>query len=164
MRIALPLAWLLACGVTAGPAQEPGWHFSPLPGEGDRATLACATGSDADTYTCLAVRCEDDFSTGLHIHTSRPDGDVGRWSLNVDKESFEIVAEADSTAYGARVTGDVSTLIERLRHGFIAYLDPEEGSPMQRNGIPLAGSLYAINQALYFCAPPPEPDADQATR
>ena len=64
----------------------------------------------------------------------------------------------------ARVTGDVSTLIERLRHGFIAYLDPEEGPPVQRNGIPLAGSLYAINQALYFCAPPPEPDADQATR
>lgn len=166
MKRALPLVWLLACGVAAVPAQaqEPGWHYSPLPGEGDRATLACATGSDQADYTCLAVRCEDDFSTGLHIHTSRPGGDAGRWSLDVDKESFELTAEADSTAYGARVTGDVSTLIERLRHGFIAYLDPEEGPPVQQNGIPLAGSLYAINQALYFCAPPPPTDADQATR
>jgi hypothetical protein len=166
----VPLACLLLCTVTTVPAQEPGWHYSPFPGEGDRATLACATDSNPDSYTCLAVRCEDDFTVGLHIHTSRAGGDAGRWSLDVDKESFEIVAEADTTPYGARVTGDVSTLIERLRHGFIAYLDPAAGPPVERNGIPLAGSLYAINQALYYCVPPVVPEearpeeGDQAAR
>lgn len=150
-------------------AQEPGWHYSPLPGEGDRATLACATGSDAASYTCLAVRCEDDFSVGLHIHTSRPGGDAGSWSLDVDKESFDVTAATTDSPYGARVAGDVDTLLDRLRHGFIAYLDPLDGAPVEQNGIPLAGSLYAINQALYFCAPPPAPDdeppdEDQATR
>ena len=145
-------------------AQEPGWHYSPLPGEGDRATLACATGSDATDYTCLAVRCEDDFSVGLHIHTSRPGGDAGPWSLDVDKESFEIGAAASDAPYSARVIGDIDTLLDRLRHGYVAYLDPLDGAPVAQNGIPLTGSLYAINQALYFCAPPPAPDEDQATR
>jgi hypothetical protein len=144
------LSCLLACGLAAAAsAQEPGWHYSPLAGEGD-----CAAGSGATHYTCLAVRCEDDFSVGLHVHTSRAGGDTGAWSLDVDKESFEIEAAADGSPYGARVSGDVTTLLDRLRHGYIAYLDPVAGAPVARNGITLAGSLYAINQALYFCAPP----------
>ena len=59
-------------------AQEAGWHYSPLAGEGDRAALGCAAGATASSFTCLAVRCEDDFTVGLHIHTSRPGGDAGR--------------------------------------------------------------------------------------
>lgn len=145
-------------------AQEPGWHYSPLRGEGDRATLACAAGSDATSYTCLAVRCEDDFSVGLHVHTSRPGGDAGAWRLDVDKESFEVTATSTNAPYGARVAGDVETLLDRLRHGSVAYLDPLDGPPVAQNGISLAGSLYAINQALYYCAPPPSPEEDQATR
>jgi hypothetical protein len=153
---------LAALSVPAA-AQEPGWHYSPFPGEGDRATLACAADSNAKRYTCIAVRCEDDASVGLHIHTSRPGGDAGPWSLDVDKESFDIEAAADDTVYGARVSGDVTVLLDRLRHGFIAYLDPLEGPPVERNGISLAGSLYAINQALYYCVPE-TPAEDQATR
>jgi len=162
----LPVATMLvlALGVPAG-AQEAGWHYSPLPGEGDRAALGCAQGSDAQDFTCLAVRCEDDFSVGLHIHSSRPGGDAGKWNLDVDKESFEIATTGSAAPYSARVSGDVTTLIERLRHGVVAYLDPAAGPPVTRNGIPLAGSLHAIHQALYFCAPKvPDAAADQATR
>lgn len=138
--------------------QEAGWHYSPLPGEGDRATLGCALNSTPDTYACIAVRCEDDFSTGVHIHTSRPETDAGRWAITIDKEtrSFDAVA---AEPYGARLTGDISWLLDNLAHGAVAYLEPELGSGMPANHIALDGSLYAINAALAFCAPrvPVEP-------
>lgn len=82
----------------------------------------------------------------------------------VDKESFEVTAASTNAPYGARVAGDVETLLDRLRHGSVAYLDPLDGPPVAQNGISLAGSLYAINQALYYCAPRPSPEEDQATR
>lgn len=96
-----------ALALLAAPAaaQEAGWHYSPLPGEGDRATLGCARDSTPQNYACIAVRCEDDFTTGVHIHTSRPTGDVGRWAITVDKETRSFDAEA-AQPYGARLVGD----------------------------------------------------------
>src|SRR5690606_26951216 len=84
-------------------AQEAGWHYSPLPGEGDRAALGCAYGANAQSYSCLAVRCEDDLSVGLHIHTSRADGDAGQWVLEFDKEGerLPVTAVADGSPYHA---------------------------------------------------------------
>jgi hypothetical protein len=166
-KATLPLM-VLALGLPAPVlAQEAGWHYSPFDGEGDRAALGCAYGSDATTFTCLAVRCEDDLSVGLHIHTSRLGGDEGGWRLDIDGEHFELTARADGAPYHARVEGDVAPLLDGLRNGAVAYLDPATGAPVSRNGISLEGSLYVINQALYFCAPkaPDAPDADaQATR
>jgi hypothetical protein len=114
-------------------AQQPGWSYSPLPGEGDRAALGCGRESSSDAFACLAVRCEDDFSTGIHIHTSRAQGDAGRWAITIDKETRWFDAD--------------------LANGAVAYLQPEDGSPMPDNHIALDGSLYAINRALAFCAP-----------
>ena len=143
-------------------AQEAGWHYSPLPGEGDRATLGCALNSTPETYACLAVRCEDDFSTGVHIHTSRNGSDAGGWAITVDKETRAFSAEA-AEPYGARLTGDFSWVLHNMAQGAVAYLAPADGSPMPANHIPLDGSLYAINAALAFCAPrvpvEPKPDA-----
>jgi hypothetical protein len=34
----------------------------------------------------------------------------------------------------------------------VAYIEPLEGPPVTQ-AIPLTGSFYVINQALYFCAP-----------
>ena len=158
------LTALLALGLLSAPtnAQEAGWHYSPLPGEGDRATMGCALNSTPETFACIAIRCEDDFSTGVHIHTSRPQGDVGRWAITVDKETRSFTAET-SEPYGARLVGDVSWVLDNLRNGAVAYLEPEDGSPMPANHIALDGSLYAIARALAYCAPrttvPGEPNA-----
>ncbi|KRA43144.1 hypothetical protein [Devosia sp. Root635] len=133
-------------------AQETGWHYSPLPGEGDRATLGCALGSTPEAYACIAVRCEDDFTTGVHIHTSRASGDAGRWAITIDKETRAFDAEA-AGPYGARLIGDFSWVLDNLANGAVAYLAPEDGSDLPANHIPLDGSLYAINAALAFCAP-----------
>lgn len=143
-------------------AQEAGWHYSPLPGEGDRAALGCALNSTPEDYACVAVRCEDDFTTGVHIHTSRREGDAGDWAITVDKETRSFTAES-AEPYGARLVGDFSWVLHNLSHGAVAYLAPEDGSPMPANHIPLDGSLYAINAALAFCAPrvPVEPIPDE---
>ena len=150
------LAALLATIANVFPsrAQEAGWSYSPLPGEGDRATLGCADGSDATSFVCFAVRCEDDFSTGIHIHTSRPEGDVGQWLVTIDKEERWITAEAGNGPYGARVVEeDFAWMMDRLQQGGIAHLHPRDDQPLPRNRISLAGSLYAINRALAWCAP-----------
>lgn len=149
----VPVAALVVWLAAPLSAQEAGWHYSPLDGEGDRAALGCAYGSDAAMFTCLAVRCEDDFSVGLHIHTSRLGGDAGAWRLDIDETSFALRAEPEGSPYHARVAGDVGPLLDGLRNGAVAYLEPQAGAPVHRNGISLAGSLYAINQALYFCTP-----------
>jgi hypothetical protein len=163
LRVALALVMF------AGPAfaQEEGWHYSPIEGEGDRAAAGCGFGSTPDEFACLVVRCEDDFSVGVHIHTSRPGGDAGRWRIDIDKEDgIDVDAKPDGTPYNARVDGDVADLIDALKNGAIAYLDPKAGQPVPKNGITLAGSLYVINQALYFCAPKvsAETPADHATK
>lgn len=162
---ALSLAVALA---TPALAQEAGWHYSPLDGEGDRAALGCGFGSTPAEFACLAVRCEDDFEVGIHIYTSRPGGDAGRWRIEFDREGerYEVDAKADGSPYHARIDGDVTPLLEALKNGAIAYLDAKAGPEVPKNGISLSGSLYVINQALYFCAPkvPVEPAANQATR
>jgi hypothetical protein len=152
---------LVALVVFASPAfaQEPGWHYSPLPGEGDRAAMGCSHAATPDSHTCLVVRCENDFTVGVHIHTSRARGDAGKWLLEFDKGDprFDVTAAADDTPYGARIEGEVVPIIEALKNGAMVYLDPEDDEPMDR-GISLSGSLYVINQALYFCAPRVEPE------
>ena len=154
---AASLVWLAGALVAmAYPviAQEAGWHYSPLEGEGDRAALGCGLGSTPEEFACLAVRCEDDFEVGVHLYTSRPGGDAGRWRIDVDKEDgHEVDAKPDGSPYHARIEGDVAPLLDALKNGAIAYLAPRAGQDVPKNGIPLDGSLYVINQALYFCAP-----------
>ena len=140
-------------------AQEAGWHYSPFAGEGDRAALGCAAGANASSFACVAVRCEDDFSVGLHIHTSRPGGDAGRWRLTIDEEQLDLEAGADGTSYHARVTTGAEAAIDRLRYGAVAYLDPLDGAPVPAEAIPLAGSNVAIAGALYYCAPRASPSS-----
>lgn len=155
------LAFLLMGMPAVG--QQPGWSYSPLPGEGDRATMGCADGSDSVEFTCFAVRCEDDYTTGIHIHTSRSQGDVGRWLVTIDKEERWVTAEADDSPYGARIVeDDFAWMLDRLQQGGLAHLHPEDDLILTRNRISLAGSIYAINRALAWCAPrvpPAEPNA-----
>lgn len=149
----------LAALVFPAAGQQAGWSYSPLPGEGDRAALGCGLKSSPELYTCVAIRCEDDYSTGVHIYTSRPQTSVGRWAITVDKETRSFDAEA-AEPYGARLVGDFSWVLYNLANGAVAYLEPEDGSPMPDNHIALDGSLYAINRALAYCAPrvPVEPN------
>ena len=148
--------FLAALGSPAA-AQRCGWHYSPYPGEGDRAALGCSYGADATHFSCIAVRCEDDRSVGLYLHTSRAGGDAGRWQLEIDASGFDVMAAAGTgSPYGARVEGDVAPILTALRDGSVLFLDPETGAPIDR-AISLSGSLSAINQALFFCAPPDAP-------
>jgi hypothetical protein len=140
----------LMMATAAALGQEPGWSYSPLPGEGDRAALGCNREATAEAFTCLAVRCEDDFGVGMHIHSSLPA--VGAWAVTIDRElTVPVVAEPSDAPYSARIVGDVTELIEALKNGGIAYLDAADGSVSAQ--IRLGGSLGAINQALFFCAP-----------
>src|SRR5690606_16073977 len=133
---------------------EAGWHYSPYPGEGDRAALGCAYGSTPQVHTCVAVRCEDDFTVALHLDTTRLGGDAGHWALHVDEERHEVVAAAtESAPYGAKVAGDTAAIVDAIRNGATLFVEPLDGNPVPLDGIGLAGSLHAIGQALYFCAP-----------
>ncbi len=146
------LSLLLLLFSPAATAQEAGWQYSPLAGEGDRAAMGCALNSSPDIYACVAVRCEDGYTVGVHLHTSRPQGDAGRWAITVDKETRSFSAEA-AEPYGARLTGDYAWVLHNLRNGAVAYLAPEDGSSMPVNHIPLDRSLHAITTALAYCAP-----------
>lgn len=108
---------------------------------------------DARLFACLAVRCEDDFSIGVHIHTGRSAGDSGDWRITIDKEEREFTAMADGAPYGARISGDIDWVLDGLRNGATAYIHPVNGAALMLNSIPLSGSLHAINSALAFCAP-----------
>ncbi|MBO9590231.1 hypothetical protein [Devosia sp.] len=134
-------------------AQTSGWRFSPLPGEGDRAAMGCARDATPENFTCLAVRCEDDFTTGLHIHSSRFGGDVGTWEMTLDRENRSFVAEKSDSPYGARIREDAELLLDRLRHGTFVYLrhSGDENAPFAF--IDLSGSMKTIAEALYWCAP-----------
>lgn len=160
--LALAAGVVLGMGLTAPLAQEAGWHYSPLPGEGDRAAMGCAHGSTPGRHSCMVVRCEDDFSVGVHIHTSRPGGDAGRWRIEFDKgdPAYDVEAMADASPYGARIARDVEPILFALKTLGLVYLAPLQGAEIDQQ-IGLGGSLKAINEALYFCAPRvvPEPEA-----
>lgn len=156
--LALALA-LLAAPATA---QEAGWHYSPLPGEGDRATLGCDRDATTEVFACIAVRCEDDYTTGLYIHTDRAD-DTGAWDLTIDRENITLVGHATDAPYGTRIADEEGSLLERLAQGTFVYLRHGEEHEGPFRFIDLSGSLYAINRALAYCAPrtpaSSEPDA-----
>jgi hypothetical protein len=156
------LAAVLALLSVPAAAQQPGWHYSPLPGEGDRAAMGCSRDATADDFVCIAVRCEDDFSTGIHIHTSRAQG-AGRWEMTVDRENASFTAEPSDAPYGGRFADDADWLIERLAQGTFVYLRHSADETGSFAYIDLSGSLYAINRALAYCAPrvpPAEPNDD----
>lgn len=140
---------LLCCSAAA---QEPGWHYSPLPGEGDRATLGCDRDAVAGNFICLAVRCEDDYTTGVHVHVSTGPV-VGSWDMTLDRENATLVAGPSDSPYGARFVDDAAWLLERLRQGTFVYLRHADAPEAPFRFIDLSGSLYAINQALAWCAP-----------
>lgn len=147
-------ALALLFALCAGPAvaQSEGWHYSHLPGEGDRASIGCASGSTSQTYTCIAVRCEDDFTVGLHLHTSRAGGAAGRWGLTVDRERASIETEGPSL-YGAKIADPDNWLLERIEQGTFIYIQHADDEGGDFAHISLAGSYRAIREALYFCAP-----------
>lgn len=145
---------MLALVLSAQPAlaQSPGWHYSPLPGEGDRASLGCARGSTAEEFTCLAVRCEDDFSIGVHVHASRAGMD-GRWEMTLDREARVLTEMAGPSPYRARLSDDEGWLLDRLRQGTFVYLRPAGDDDTGSAYIDLTGSFRAIEEALFWCAP-----------
>ena len=143
-------------------AQAPGWQFSTLPGEGDRAAMGCDRDASGAHFTCLVVRCEDDFSTGIHIHASRFGGAAGTWTMTLDREDRSFMAEKSDGPYGARIREDAGLLLDRLRHGTFVYLRHSEDEYAPFAFISLDGSMKAIAEALYWCAPR-RPPAEQNT-
>lgn len=151
-------ALILALGLLASPAcaQQAGWHYSPLPGEGDRAALGCDRNAMPQEFTCLAVRCEDDFSTGVYVHTSGPHV-LGSWEMTLDRENASFSAEASSAPYGGQFIARADWLLERIEQGTFIYLRHADDGAGAYAYIDLGGSLLAIHQALAFCAPRVKP-------
>ena len=147
------LALIVAALSLPALAVEPGWHISPLPGEGDRASLGCAKDTTDTDFACLAVRCEDDYSTGVHVYSSRLDGDAGRWTMTLDREDGAFTTTADPSPYGARLDDPDGVLLDRIRHGTFIYLRHADDTHAPFRFISLAGSMSAVAEALYFCAP-----------
>ncbi|MHA6299859.1 hypothetical protein [Devosia sp. CAU 1758] len=147
--MALPLLLVVPAA-----AQQAGWHYSFLPGEGDRASMGCARDASAYDFTCLVVRCEDDFSTGLHIYSSRAGGATGQWEMTLDRETRTLPAETGTSPYGAVLRDDDGWLLDGLRHGSFVYLRHTQDMDAEYNFIDLSGSLRSIAEALYWCAPP----------
>jgi hypothetical protein len=146
------LTWLVLAAT--GTAQEAGWAYSPYTGEGDRAAMGCSYGSTPDEHACVVVRCEDDFTVALYLDTTRAGGDAGRWSMQIDRQVHEVTAvDVAGSPYGAKVEGDVAAIINDIKNGDSFFIDPRDGAEPPNRGIGLSGSLYTINQALYFCAP-----------
>lgn len=143
-------------------AQAPGWNFSPLPGEGDRAAMGCDRDSTNDDFACVVVRCEDDFSTGLHIFSSRNPDALGTWNLTLDREDRAVDIVPDTAPYSGRVATENDWLLERLQQGSYIYLrhSADENAPFRF--ISLAGSRAAIHEALYWCAPRVTPTEQNA--
>ncbi|KKB77727.1 hypothetical protein VW35_13690 [Devosia soli] len=148
-------AGLIALVLSSEPAmaQVPGWQFSPLPGEGDRAALGCARDATPEVFTCLAVRCEDDFTIGVHVHSSRFSGDAGAWQMTLDRENKTALAVPSDGPYGARFVDDAAFLLDRLRYGTFIYLRHGEDEYAPFAFIDLSGSMRTIDEALYWCAP-----------
>lgn len=160
---------MAACLAAPAAAQQPGWHYSPLPGEGDRASMGCDRNATPTRFTCLVVRCDDDFSIDIHPYSSRPQ-QSGVWEATIDREARQMQALADGTPYGAHFSGDADWLYDRLRHGTFVYLRHSEDADPGFDYIDLTGSFRSIAQALYWCAPrtaPVEhnahPDSDAGT-
>lgn len=136
----------------AASAVEPGWHISPLAGEGDRASLGCSRDSTDTDFACLAVRCEDDYSVGIHVHSSRLGGTGGRWTMTVDREDRAFTASEAASPYGTRLIDD-GWLLDRIRHGTFIYLRHAEDDYAAFHYIDLSGSYRAVEEALFWCAP-----------
>jgi len=157
------LILLVLLGTTPVAGIEAGWHYSPLPGEGDRASMGCARGATTDHHACLVVRCEDDFTTGLHVHTSRPGGAAGRWEMTLDREARVLETMAGTTPYGARLADPDGWLLDGLRHGTFVYLRHVNDKEDAFDFIDLGGSYRSIAEALYWCAPRVKADEQSDT-
>jgi hypothetical protein len=147
------LALILAAAALPAAAIEAGWHISPLPEEGDRASLGCARDSTNTDFACLAVRCEDDFSVGVHVYTTRPNGDAGRWAMTLDREDRTFETTDDPSPYGARLDDADGYLLDRIQHGTFIYMRHAEDEHAPFRYIDLGGSFTAVAEALYWCAP-----------
>lgn len=151
-RAATLIGIVLFC-VSPAAGQQPGWHYSPLPGEGDRASMGCSRDSDEFAFTCLAVRCEDEYSTGVHVYTDRPAGDAGIWEMTLDRETRQLNAVVGASPYGARLEDPDGWLLDGLRHGTFVYLRHNDDVNEAFAFIDLSGSFRSIAEALHWCAP-----------
>ncbi len=114
--------------------------------------MGCDGKASADDFTCLVVRCADDFTITVHPYSSQQKP-AGIWQITVDREARQIQALPDETPYGAHFAEDSDWLLDRLRHGTFAYLRHEADANWGFAHIDLNGSFQSIAQALYWCAP-----------
>lgn len=139
------------CGFASGR----GWDASSFPNEPRNPAIGCSVGADDDYWTCLAVRCEDNGTLGLYYEYS--DGGTNHpFSLMIDGEKFPVRPEAagEGIAFPTRLTGDVVSIVSRLKAGNQVKL--VDMTPPLNSGfdtILLRGSSRAIGAVEAACAP-----------
>jgi hypothetical protein len=146
---------LLVCLSGSALANSRAWDSSPYPGEPGEPAVGCSVSTNDDFWTCLAVRCENDGALGLYFLNS--DGGLnGSFSLAIDGEAFRVGQQpaGEGTAFTTRLTGDVASIVARLKTGRQVRL--VDTSPPLNEGfdtIPLRGSSRAIGAVEAACAP-----------
>ena len=139
------------------PAQEPGWSYSPLPREGDRAALGCASGSTKAEFHCLAVRCEVDGQLAIYAYATEPAAFTGRWTLQIDKQNYAVFGLPGwmSQPYTSRIAeappGLTETLVADLIAGAIAMM--EFGTTGEAVPVPLGGTARWVGGTQIACEP-----------
>lgn len=124
--------------------------------------------TDPGAFACLVVRCEDDGTTGFYVHTSRREGDVGRWLFTLDRDWRTITTVETPTPYGASIIdapadpAELGTLTSMGHLDWIAwgvaeaatvFITPEKGEVPRGGFIHLEGAATTIRSALQSCTP-----------
>ena len=156
MRSLVAAAFALLVSSTGGAlANSKGWNASSYPGEARNPAIGCSVSTNDDFWTCLAVRCESDGALGLYFLNS--DGGLNEsFSVSIDGEAFPVRQEAagDGIAFPTRLTGDVASIVARLKSGRQVKL---VGTTPPLNAgfdtLPLRGSSGAIGAVEAACAP-----------
>ena len=149
----------LASMLPPAAAQEAGWSYSPLPGEGDRAALGCDTHADSTTFFCLAVRCEDDGRLGIYAYASEAPHFVGRWRLQVDDTVHPVTGLPQwmSSPYSARIAdpgdGFIERLVDDLIAGGAALMEFRTQGEYQGVPLTLSGTTRWVGGTRIACEP-----------
>jgi hypothetical protein len=152
---ALLSAIALAAATTAAVAQD-FWQPSPFPGEEDLAVMGCSDSTNEEAWSCLAVRCENDWSLGLYTELTNLTLE-GEFTLVVGEVRFPVSGrmQEQSVPYSNRLDGDVSAIVAAMKAAEAVVIDrPRDPLNPGFDTIPLRGAAEAISALEARCTRP----------
>ena len=142
----------LAATAAAVVAQD-AWQPSPFPGEEDLAVMGCSDSTNEEAWSCLAVRCENDWSLGLYAELTNLTLD-GEFTLVVGEESFPVSGrtQEQSIPYNNRLDGEIPDILAAMKSAEAVVIDrPDDPLNPGFDTIPLRGAADAITALEARC-------------